>query len=200
MDPDRPESRFRTPYINSKLIMPLLLVLAISVSLIYNKQSTMDFLTNAPKIFDARTLITGLDAHEMDQVKAQVNARDNEGFTKSKGDLEAYLVGLDETNYEATVNDLNIDKYKKYEMGWNVFRHKIPTWIFIIITLGLVVLAWQKNLSLIPLLGLESCLYMMSELGYKNWMYFLIWLVIGLIIYFGYSYKNSKLNKELLVS
>jgi hypothetical protein len=36
----------------------------------------------------------------------------------------------------------------------------------------------------------------MSELGWQNWMGFAIWLLAGLLIYFGYSFKNSKLNKS----
>ena len=56
--------------------------------------------------------------------------------------------------------------------------------------------AGLENLSLIPVMGLLSCLYLMTELGYTNWIRFLIWLGIGLVIYFTYSYKNSRLNKE----
>jgi APA family basic amino acid/polyamine antiporter len=199
-DPNRPETRFKTPYINAKLVMPLLLIIGISLSLMYNKESTRSFLKNESKILDAKTLITGLGDNELEKVKAQVMMTDADGMTKSNGDLESYLSSLDESRYEGVVKSMDISESKKFESGWKVFRHKIPTWIFLIITLVLTVLAWQKNLSLIPILGLECCLYMMSELGYKNWMYFLIWLVIGLIIYFGYSYKNSKLNKEILTS
>jgi hypothetical protein len=36
---------------------------------------------------------------------------------------------------------------------------------------------------------------MMAELSIWNWIYFTCWLLIGLIIYFGFSRKNSKLNK-----
>jgi hypothetical protein len=53
---------------------------------------------------------------------------------------------------------------------------------------------WKENLSLIPLLGLVSCLYMMAELSVWNWIYFGCWLLIGLVIYFSYSRHNSKLN------
>ena len=60
----------------------------------------------------------------------------------------------------------------------------------------LTVLAFIKNLSLIPVLGLLSCFYLMTELGYTNWLRFLIWLVIGLVIYFTYSYKNSALGRK----
>jgi APA family basic amino acid/polyamine antiporter len=33
-------------------------------------------------------------------------------------------------------------------------------------------------------------------LGYTNWLRFLIWLVIGLVIYFTYGYKHSVLGEE----
>jgi len=77
-------------------------------------------------------------------------------------------------------------------------RHEnFPYFLFIILSATLTVLAFIKNLSLIPVLGLLSCFYLMTELGYTNWLRFLIWLVIGLVIYFTYSYKNSKLGKEV---
>ena len=47
------------------------------------------------------------------------------------------------------------------------------------------------------MLGLVSCLYMMSELGVSNWIGFGIWLFVGLIVYFGYSRKNSKLEVDI---
>jgi hypothetical protein len=37
-------------------------------------------------------------------------------------------------------------------------------------------------------------LYMMSQIQLSNWLYFMGWLVLGLVIYFGYSRRNSKLN------
>jgi len=55
------------------------------------------------------------------------------------------------------------------------------------------VMAVIKRLSLIPVLGLLTNLYLISELGITNWMRFLIWLVIGLILYFSYGNKHSKL-------
>ena len=54
-----------------------------------------------------------------------------------------------------------------------------------------------ENLSLIPVLGLLSCLYMMCELGISNWIGFGIWLVVGLMVYFAYGYKHSKLGQEV---
>jgi APA family basic amino acid/polyamine antiporter len=75
-------------------------------------------------------------------------------------------------------------------------HENFPMFLFIILSAILTVLAFVKNLSLIPVLGLLSCFYLMTQLGYTNWLRFLIWLVIGLVIYFTYSYKNSVLNKE----
>ena len=74
------------------------------------------------------------------------------------------------------------------------FGQKIPSLIFWIFTLFLTVISIPKKLSLIPSLGLLSCLYMMSEIPLQNWIYFGIWLLIGLVIYFTYSRKHSKLN------
>jgi basic amino acid/polyamine antiporter, APA family len=83
-----------------------------------------------------------------------------------------------------------------YTGGWQVYREKIPYFLFVILAAALTVLAFVKNLSLIPVLGLLSCLYLMTELGYTNWLRFLIWLVVGLVIYFTYSKNNSVLAKE----
>jgi APA family basic amino acid/polyamine antiporter len=74
-------------------------------------------------------------------------------------------------------------------------HHNFPYLLFIILSATLTVLAFIKNLSLIPVLGLLSCFYLMTELGYTNWLRFLAWLVIGLVIYFTYGYKHSKIGK-----
>lgn len=67
--------------------------------------------------------------------------------------------------------------------------------IFIAINLVLCVVAFIKNLSIIPLMGLCMCLYLLTGMSHSNWFYFGIWFIIGLAIYFGYGYRHSKLNK-----
>jgi APA family basic amino acid/polyamine antiporter len=79
-------------------------------------------------------------------------------------------------------------------------HEQFPIALFIVLSAILTVLSVVKNLSLIPVLGLLSCFYLMTELGYTNWLRFLIWLVIGLVIYFTYGYKHSRLGKEAAVS
>ncbi|MEB0261294.1 MULTISPECIES: amino acid permease [unclassified Mucilaginibacter] len=74
-------------------------------------------------------------------------------------------------------------------------HHKFPYFLFIILSASLAVLSFVKKLSLIPVLGLASCFYLMAELDYDSWIRFLAWLIIGLVIYFTYGYKHSKLGK-----
>lgn len=133
--PTKVERKFKTPYINSQYIAPLLLILALVLSYMYNRDNFISFITS----------------------------QDENGFS-----------GL-------------------------VFAHNIPMWIFAIISVYLSVQCFIKKHSLIPVLGLISCLYMMAQIDLKNWIGFGIWLVIGLAIYFLYSQKNSHLNKKASV-
>jgi basic amino acid/polyamine antiporter, APA family len=47
---------------------------------------------------------------------------------------------------------------------------------------------------LVPILGILSALYLMSRLALFTWTVMIIWLLIGLVIYFGYSIKRSKVQ------
>jgi APA family basic amino acid/polyamine antiporter len=47
---------------------------------------------------------------------------------------------------------------------------------------------------LVPILGIGVCLAMIFGLGWTNWLRLIGWLALGLIVYFAYSKKNSKLN------
>jgi hypothetical protein len=70
----------------------------------------------------------------------------------------------------------------------------VSTIIFWIICIILALLAFVKQWSLIPLLGLTTCLYLLTGMTKANWLWFGSWLLIGLIIYFLYGYKKSKLS------
>ena len=77
--------------------------------------------------------------------------------------------------------------------------HLIPYSVFILVSIVVSFYAILKKWSLIPVLGLLTNLYLMSELGITNWMRFGIWLVIGLILYFSYGSRKSRLNHPDLV-
>jgi APA family basic amino acid/polyamine antiporter len=127
MDPNAPPSKFKTPYINSKFIVPVLFILTIVLMCVYDK-STVDY-------------------------------------------------------------------YTKWE-SFHAFLTKLPVYLFFIGFAIFSVMAFKFKFSLIPSLGLLCCFYMLSQLGYKNWIYFGAWLVIGLVIYFAYGRKHSKLAPQ----
>ncbi|MCK9203291.1 MAG: amino acid permease [Bacteroidales bacterium] len=77
----------------------------------------------------------------------------------------------------------------------SLLRTEFPILIFIIAAAIMTFMGVWKQLSLIPVLGLLTNFYLMSQLGITNWMRFLVWLAIGLTIYFLYSRRHSKLRK-----
>ncbi|GAB4196069.1 MAG: hypothetical protein OHK0057_35640 [Thermoflexibacter sp.] len=66
--------------------------------------------------------------------------------------------------------------------------------LFILCWAWLSVESFRKNFSLIPVLGLLTNFYLMTELGTENWIRFIVWCLVGFGIYFGYSYSKSKLH------
>ncbi|MCE7963562.1 MAG: amino acid transporter, partial [Acidobacteria bacterium ACB1] len=76
----------------------------------------------------------------------------------------------------------------------HVFFERLPYFAFMVFSLVMTVLCVVKRLSLIPVLGVMCCTYLMTELGWTNWLRFGIWLIAGLVIYFFYSYSHSRLN------
>ena len=75
----------------------------------------------------------------------------------------------------------------------------VSTIIFWIIIIILAIASFIKSFSLIPLLGLTTCLYLLTGMTGENWAWFGSWLVLGLIFYFSYGYKKSKLALPIRV-
>ena len=71
-----------------------------------------------------------------------------------------------------------------------------PMLLFWVVMSIVTVLSFLRNFSLIPVLGLISCFYLMAQESYSNWLRFLIWLAVGLVIYFLYSRGHSRLNPK----
>lgn len=75
----------------------------------------------------------------------------------------------------------------------------LQTFLFLIfVALGSVlsVLTFLRNFSLIPIMGVLFCSYLLIEIPALSWLYFLGWLTVGLAIYFSYGYWKSSLNKS----
>jgi basic amino acid/polyamine antiporter, APA family len=76
---------------------------------------------------------------------------------------------------------------------------------FVIVCAGVIVLRYrQPNLArpfrtplvpLVPILGILICGYMMYSLPGATWERLIVWMVIGLIVYFAYSRSHSKLAR-----
>ncbi|MEI6141597.1 MAG: amino acid permease [Mariniphaga sp.] len=73
----------------------------------------------------------------------------------------------------------------------------VPYSFFIVISILVTFNAIRLKWSLIPVLGLITNLYLMSELGITNWLRFGIWLVFGLVLYFSYGIRKSRLNHPI---
>ena len=131
-DKNRLQSKFKTPYVNGKWIVPAMFVLTI---ILFEKYYP--------------------------------------------GGFKGYLNFADE----------------KGNITWDTIHGKVPFFLFGITFAVTTILSFIKNYSLIPVLGFLCCTYLLSESGTTNWERFLIWLVVGLILYFVYGFKHSKLGK-----
>jgi basic amino acid/polyamine antiporter, APA family len=80
--------------------------------------------------------------------------------------------------------------------GVTLVRFQFPVLLFIIAAIVLTFFSIRDQLSLIPVLGLLTNFYLMAQLGITNWLRFLLWLLIGLVIYFLYSRRHSKIGNK----
>lgn len=77
---------------------------------------------------------------------------------------------------------------------------------FVLVCFGVIVLrvkephrprAFKVLLNpIIPLLGVASCIFLMTALPHITWIRFVVWLIIGLIVYFTYGMHNSILHQK----
>lgn len=68
--------------------------------------------------------------------------------------------------------------------------------VFVVILIVVAVLSFIKNFSVIPIIGAMCCLYLMIEIPPVSWLWFFVWMLIGLVIYSLYSKKHSLLAKK----
>ncbi len=67
--------------------------------------------------------------------------------------------------------------------------------LFIVIAVIFTGLTFIRRYSLIPILGVLFCLYLLIEIPAVSWLWFFVWMALGLAIYFLYGYRHSKLAK-----
>ncbi len=137
--PDIPRGKFKTPYVNSKFIMPILLLIGVVYAFVYNKKATMDFVTNETQINSSAAIITSLTKEETTKVYDYLVGLDAKNATTDTPDLEQILNQYqeDEAKYAEVVKGLPVADALKYESGFSLFKHKIPMWIFLLSLIGL---------------------------------------------------------------
>jgi APA family basic amino acid/polyamine antiporter len=77
---------------------------------------------------------------------------------------------------------------------------------FVIVCVGILVLRYKRPelkrpfrtplVPLVPILGAGICLLQMYSLPLDTWLRLIVWMAIGIVIYFTYSIRNSKLVKK----
>ena len=68
--------------------------------------------------------------------------------------------------------------------------------IFVAVALLLAVLSFIRKYSFIPIMGVLFCLYLMVEIPANSWLVFFGWMTLGLLIYFLYGFRNSRLSDK----
>lgn len=189
---DKAESKFKVPYINGKFVLPVLFLLAIFLGLKYNYETMNEF-------FHSKSLVAKEDLYERlgadsTTLKATLARIDNEDYAGYNGNLKNYLDNIFTNKYRPMIRKTGLPENTLYYTGSEAFLMNFPQWLFAIVALGFTILTFVKNLSLIPVLGLISCFYLMAQESHTNWLRFLLWLIIGLVVYFFYSYTHSKLS------
>ncbi|MBS0584117.1 MAG: amino acid permease [Proteobacteria bacterium] len=77
---------------------------------------------------------------------------------------------------------------------------------FIIICASVIVLRYRKPelprsfrtpfVPVVPIIGILFSIWLLSELAAITWLVFVVWVSIGLIVYFGYGIRHSKLAER----
>jgi APA family basic amino acid/polyamine antiporter len=75
---------------------------------------------------------------------------------------------------------------------------------FVIVNIGVIILRRTRPemergfrvpwVPVVPIIGALLCVYLMKQLTVETWARFVIWLLIGLVLYFVYGKRHSKLQ------
>jgi len=85
----------------------------------------------------------------------------------------------------------------QFQVSGENIETALPMLVFFAVCAIMMVLSFVKEYSLIPVLGLVSCCYLLSGMAWTNWKWFFVWMVIGLVVYFSYGYRKSKLATKV---
>jgi C-terminus of AA_permease len=183
------------PFVNGKFIFPLLVIACISLLSIFSKNyftEKVNF-TNEKNIDQLASIFpnTSFDTNVIAQkIIPQIITFNNS--TELFKNLQDSLSKKNTTSEKVVYTKSFIKNYNSEQSR----TQKISLIIFWCLMIALAVLAFLKNYSLIPLLGVSTCLYLLTGMTLSNWVWFGGWLAIGLVVYFLYGFKKSKLAQQ----
>jgi amino acid transporter len=89
------------------------------------------------------------------------------------------------------------DRAQQSLMNWNSENYQEMMFLLFLFLSGILTVAsFLRNFSLIPVLGVLCCMYLMIEIPAKSWVVFFGWMGLGLILYFVYGLKHSRLAQH----
>ncbi len=175
-------SRFGTPYIAT-----LLTGAVVAIPLFFSSLSTVVDMTSMGTLMAFAMVSAGV-AYLHYSPPQNYNPRFRVPYIPSRWLFPLMvLAGL---SWAWSLNPAAIQNLLDFSQGGTLWHYRILLLFVLIATY----LAIRYNLSLLPLLGTLSPLYLIIELGQENWIRLLLWLGAGLIFYFLYGYRHSHLR------
>jgi len=187
--------KFNLPYINGKLIVPALLIAVLVFGYITNYGRFTDLL-HFRKLKSSHELAETLDKASFTTLTAHLEAH---GVAGASADLGGAVQKTDEAVYDAAVRTAPLTEDQLYYTGSAGLSANLLTYLFYVAFLLIAVFSFRKSFSLIPVLGMLCCLYLMVEIPTRSWVVFFGWMAFGLVIYFSYGYWRSRLNPKATV-
>jgi basic amino acid/polyamine antiporter, APA family len=192
---EKERGRFSIPYINGQIIFPLLVVGSMVLISAFSKnyfQDKLDF--SFEKKTDKLSLL--VSGNNIDTMTA---AQQAETYLLANQGNDSVLIKLAETVRTAEKPDEKLSLIKEFTAANDTTQRKtakVSIIIFWLLMVGLSFFTVIKRFSLIPLLGVSTCLYLLTGMTFLNWLWFGGWLALGLIFYFLYGYKKSRLANK----
>ncbi|MFN8331170.1 MAG: amino acid permease C-terminal domain-containing protein [Saprospiraceae bacterium] len=162
----------------------------------YEPDAVQRFLSNQKEIIDVDEVIRQCDSTQVQNLSNFSMYYHGKEWVAAGGSLQSYLKSLSTEEFKKTFKKYGISYPSRMAYDANLFYNKIPMWIWLCCLAVMLVLSIVYGLSLIPVLGVLCCLYMMAQIPLHNWIGFSVWLIVGLVIYFSYGWRNSRLSKS----
>jgi len=75
---------------------------------------------------------------------------------------------------------------------------------FVVVSIGVIILRRTRSdlerpfrvplVPLVPVLSVLACFYLMLNLPVETWLRFLVWMLLGLVVYAVYGYRHSRVS------